>query len=82
MEIFGGLPMSTKQHDYLFVVVDRFSKMCILMPCNKTITAELYFQNFWVHFKLPTSIFSDRDSTFIGNFWSNLLRMMDTKLKK
>ena len=34
------------------------------------------------HFELPSSIFSDRDSRFIGNFWSNLWRMMDTKLKK
>ena len=44
------------------------------MPCKKTITAEknaeLYFQNVWVHFGLPTSIVSDRDSKFIGNFWS------------
>ena len=66
--------------------MDRFSKMCILMPCKKNITVEqtakLYFQNVWVHFGFPTSIFSDRDSRFIGNFWSNLWRMMGTKLKK
>ena len=82
MDFFGGLPMSRKQHDYLFVVVDRISKMCILMPCKKIITTELYFQNVWVHFGLPTSIVSDRDSRFIGNFWSNIWRMMNTKLKK
>ena len=78
--------MSRKQHDYFYVVVDRFSKMYILMPCKKTITSEktveIYFQHVWVHFGLPTSLFSDRDSRFIGNFWSNLWRMMDTKLKK
>ena len=73
MEFFGGLPMSRKQHDYLYVVVDRFSKLCILMPCKKTIiakkTIEIYFQHIWVHFGFPTSIVSDRYSTFIGNFW-------------
>ena len=78
--------MSRKHHDYLYVVVDRFSKMCILMPCKKTITiektVELYFQHVWVHFGFPTSIVSDRDSRFIGNFLSNLWSMMDTKLKK
>ena len=78
--------MSRKEHDYIFVVVDRFCKMCILMPCKKTITTEhtakIYFQNVWVHFGLPTSIVSDKDYRFIGNFWSNLWRMMDTKLKK
>ena len=40
MDFVGGLPMSRKQHDYLYVVVDRFIKMCIIMPCKKTITAE------------------------------------------
>ena len=35
MDFVRGLPMSRKGHDYLYVVVDRFSKMCILMPCKK-----------------------------------------------
>ena len=78
--------MSRKGHDYLYVVVDRFSKMCILMPCKKQIIAEmiahLFFQNVWVHFGLPTSIISDRDSCFLGKFWSSLWELMDTKLKK
>ena len=33
MYFVGGLPMSRKGHDYLYVIVDRFCKMCILMPC-------------------------------------------------
>ena len=59
--------------------------MCILMACKKNITAEqtsnIFFQNVWIHFGLPT-IVSDRDSRFVGNFWSKLWDMMDTKLKK
>ena len=86
MEFVGDLPMSRKGHDYLYVVVDQFSKMCILMPCKKQVTTELaaylYFQNVWVHFGLPTSIVSDRDSRFLGEFWSSLWGLMDTKLKK
>ena len=35
MDFVGGLPLSRKGHNYLYVVVDRFSKMCILMPCKK-----------------------------------------------
>ena len=73
MDFVGGLPMSRKGHDYLYVVVDRFSKMCILMPCNKQITAEqtahMFFQNVWVHFGLPMSIISDQDSQILGKFW-------------
>ena len=62
--------------------MDRFSKMCILMPCKKIITVELYFQHVWVNFGLPTFTVSDRDSRFIRNFWSNIWSMMDTKFKK
>jgi hypothetical protein len=86
MDFVGGLPMSRRGHDYLYVVVDRFSKMCILMPCTKQVTAEqttqLFFQNVWVHFGLPKSIISDRDSRFVGSFWSSLWALMDTKLKR
>jgi hypothetical protein len=86
MDFVGGLPMSKRNHDYLYVVVDRFRKMCILMPCKKQVTAEkttqMFFQNVWVHFGLPKSIISDQDSRFIGSFWSSLWALVDTKLKK
>jgi hypothetical protein len=86
MDFVGGLPMSKRGHDYLYVVVDRFNKMCILMTCKNNITAEqtanLFFQYVWVHFGLPTSIISDRDTRFLGDFWTRLWRMMDTNLKR
>ena len=63
MEFVGGLPMSRKEHGYIYVVVDRFSKMCILIPCKNHITTEmtahLLFQNASVNFGLPTSIISN-----------------------
>jgi hypothetical protein len=84
MDFVGGLPMSRRGHDYIYVVVDRFSKMCILMPCTKQVTTEqmtqLFFQNVWMHFGFPKSIISDRDSRFVGSFWSSLWALMDTKI--
>ena len=66
MDFVIGLPKSRKGHDYLYVVVDRFSKMCILIHCNKHIATEqtekLFFEHVWVHFGLPTSIVSNRDT--------------------
>jgi hypothetical protein len=60
--------------------------MCLLMPCKKQVTVEqtthLFFQHVWVHFGLPTSIVSDQDSHFLGEFWSSLWGLMDTKLKR
>ena len=49
MEFVGGLHMSRKQHDYIYLVVDRFSKMCILMPCKKTITTKQTFEIYFQH---------------------------------
>jgi len=63
IDFVGGRPLSKRGHDYLYVVVDRFSKMFILMPCKNRViaeqTAKLFFHNVWVHFGLPTSIVSD-----------------------
>ncbi|GKC07671.1 transposable element [Tanacetum coccineum] len=82
----GGLPRTRKRNDYLFVVVDRFSKMVVLIPCKKTITGEeaarLFFKHVWKIFDLPTSIISDRDSRFLSNFWCSLWAKMDTNLKR
>jgi hypothetical protein len=37
MDFVGGLPTTKKRHGYLFLVVDRFNNMHILMPCKNTI---------------------------------------------
>ena len=40
MDFVGVLPMTKKGHDYLFIVMDRFKKMCILISCKKTIIGQ------------------------------------------
>jgi len=40
MDFISSLPLSRRGHDYLHVIVDQFSKMCVLMPCKKLITTE------------------------------------------
>jgi hypothetical protein len=86
MDFVGGLPTTRKGHDYLFVVVDKFSKMCILMPRKKTIkgqpAANLFFEQVWVHFGIPRSIISDRDTRFPSAFCTTLWEKMDTNLKR
>ena len=86
MDFMGGLPTTRKGHDYLFVVVDRFNKMCILMPCKKTINGKeatnLFFKHVLVHFGIPRSIILDRDTRFLNAFWTTLWEKMDTKLNR
>jgi len=40
MEFVGGLRKTKKGHDYLFMEVDKFNKMCVLMPYEKTISEQ------------------------------------------
>jgi hypothetical protein len=72
MDYMSGLPSTKWGNDYVFVVVDRFSKMAILVSCKKNITVEatakLFFERVWVHFGIPQTIFSDRDSRFLSTF--------------
>ena len=72
MDFVGGLPLSKRGHDYSYVVVDRVRKVCILMPCKKKITAkqtaQLFFENVWVHFGFPTSILVIEILTLLGIF--------------
>jgi hypothetical protein len=66
MDFVGGLPTTRKGRDYLFVVVDKFNKMCIFMPCKKTIkgqeTTNMFFEQVWIHFGIPKRIISHNDT--------------------
>jgi hypothetical protein len=50
MDFVGGSPMYLRGHDYFFVVVDCFNKMCMLIPCNKMIFIQEVFELFSVMF--------------------------------
>jgi hypothetical protein len=82
----GDLPTTRKGIDYMFLVVNRFSKMCILIPCKKTIkgqeAANMFFEQVWVHFGIPRRPISDRDTIFLNTFCTTLWEKMDTKLKR
>jgi hypothetical protein len=86
MDYMSGLPSTKWENDCVFVVVDHFSKMAILVACKKSITVEatakLYFERVWVHFGIPQTIVSDQDSRFLSTFWSSLWSLLDTKLTK
>jgi hypothetical protein len=86
MDFVGGLPIYKRVHEYLYVVVDRFRKMYILIPCKNQVTAEqdahLFFQYEWVHFGFPMSMIFDQDYRFLGDFLTSLWQLMDAKLNR
>jgi hypothetical protein len=86
MDYMSGLPSTKWGNDCVFFVVDRFSKMVILVACKKNIiieaTTNRFFEQVWVHFGIPQTIVSDWDSRFLNTFWSSLWSLLDTKLTK
>jgi hypothetical protein len=86
MDYMLGLSSTKWGNDCIFVVVDHFSKMAILVSYKKNITSEatakLFFEQVWVHFGIPQTIVSDWENQFLSTFWSSLSSLMDTKLTK
>ena len=86
MDYMSILPSTKWGNNCVFVVVDRFSKMAILVACKKSIIAEattkLFFEQVWVHFGIPQTIVSNWDSRFLNTFWWSLWSLLDTKITK
>jgi hypothetical protein len=86
MDYIYVLPLTKQGIDYVFVVVDRFSKMAILTTCKKSMTMEatpkIFFERVWVHFGIPKKIISYRDNSFLSTFCSILWPLLDMKLTK
>lgn len=85
MDFVGPLPMTPSGHDFLLVIVDKFSKMTHLIACTQSITAVTVAQLVYDHVirlhGFPDSIVSDRDSKFTSLFWNALWKLSGTQLK-
>jgi hypothetical protein len=86
MDFVGVYQTNRKGHDYVFMVVDKFNNMCILMPCKNTIKGEevgkMFIEQFYVKFRIPRIIILDKDTHFPSSFWTILWENMDTKFNK
>ena len=85
MDFVLRLPKTSKGYDFIFVSMDRFSKMAHFIPFRKTFNvvqvADIFLREIMRLHELPKSIISDRDSKFVGYFWSTLWKKISTELK-
>ena len=68
VDFVRDLPTIRKGHDYLFLVVDRFNKICVMMSYKNTISehqaTNLFFGKVQVHFWIPRTIVSNKETIF------------------
>ena len=82
---FTHLPRDTDGHDFALVFVCRLTKMIKICATFTTVTgpqtAQLLVDSLLRHgYGIPTSLVSDRDARFTGQFWGALARILGTKL--
>ncbi|SJL08909.1 uncharacterized protein ARMOST_12283 [Armillaria ostoyae] len=80
IDMVTGLPDSNG-HDALLVIVDRFSKAIILVPCNVELSAEgwarILRDHVYARHGMPQVVISDRGPQFVSAFMKELYRMLD-----
>ncbi|MBW0583568.1 hypothetical protein O181_123283 [Austropuccinia psidii MF-1] len=85
MDCITALPPSgEKRYNAFLVIVDRYSKTPIFLPCHKydkaMVTALLLWGKVISHTGLFKNIISDRDLKFKSALWTNIHRLFGTKL--
>ncbi|KAL0461173.1 UNVERIFIED_CONTAM: Transposon Ty3-I Gag-Pol polyprotein [Sesamum latifolium] len=83
MDYISGLP-KVGDLGSIIVVVDRLSKYATFIAAPKYVTAEgtahLFFKHIIKYWGLPKDIVSDRDSRFTSVFWTELFKILGSKL--
>ena len=84
MDFVTGLPRTQRQHDAIWVIVDRLMKSAHFLPVNVEDSlekmAQLYVDEIVRLHGVPVAIVSDRDPRFTSRFWPSLQTNLGTRL--
>ncbi|WVZ90607.1 hypothetical protein U9M48_036892 [Paspalum notatum var. saurae] len=84
MDFIVDLPRTQSGFDYIWIVVDRLTKVAHFIPVKTTYSgaklAELYMSRIVCLHGVPKKVVSDRGTQFTSHFWKRLHESMDTRL--
>ncbi|GKA04368.1 putative reverse transcriptase domain-containing protein [Tanacetum coccineum] len=84
MDFVTKLPKTSTEHDAIWVIVDRLTKLAHFIPIRATDSMEtltrLYIKEIVSRHGVPISIISDHDSHFTSRFWQSLQNALGTQL--
>ena len=84
MDFVTSLPRTQRQHDAIWVIVDRLTKFAHFLPINVEDSleklAKLYVDEIVRLLGVPVSIVSDRDPRFTSRCWPSLQAALGTHL--
>ena len=84
MDFVTGLPRTQRQHDAIWLIVDRLTKSAHFMPVNVEDylekLAQLYVDEIVRLHRVPVSIVLDQDPRFTSRFWPSLQTTLGTRL--
>ena len=84
MDFVTGLPRTQRQHDAIWVIVDRLMKFSHFLPVNVEDSleklAQLYVDEIVRLHGVPVLIVLDRDPRFTSRFWPSLQAALGTLL--
>ena len=84
IDFVTGIPRTRRQHDAIWVIVDRLTKSVHFLPISNDDPldklAQLYVEEIVRLHGVPISIVSYRDPRFTSRFWSSLQDAMGTRL--
>jgi hypothetical protein len=83
MDFVSRLPLTSRKHDSVWVIVDRLTKTAHFIPVHTSYDAKDYASLYIEHIVhlhgVPKTIISVRGSLFVSCFWEQLHKSLGTK---
>ena len=83
MDFITGLPRTRRQHDSIWVIVDRMTKCSrffAIKTTNSAKTAKIYMNEIMILDEVSFSVISDRAPQFTSQFWKSFQKVLGTQV--